>query len=135
LIGDSAYPIRTYLQKNWRSPQDEEKKRYDSTMNSRRVVIEMAFGSLKNRWSILKNFNSRVDKAAKITVACCWLYNYCELRNLHEPGGIRGARVDMLVGFGRGRLPMFRKGERAKAEGEALREKLYQHWLIENPSD
>ena len=28
LIGDSAYPIRPYLQKNWKSPQDEDKKRY-----------------------------------------------------------------------------------------------------------
>jgi hypothetical protein len=26
----------------------------------------------------LKIFNSRVDKAARITVACCWLHNYCE---------------------------------------------------------
>jgi hypothetical protein len=76
-------------------------------MNSERVVIEMAFGSLKNRWRILKNFNSRVDKAARITVACCWLHNYCELRNLPEPRGIRGARADPLVGFGRATLPMF----------------------------
>lgn len=49
LIGDSAYAIMTYLQKNWRSLQYIEKKRYDSAMNSERVVIEIAFGSLKNR--------------------------------------------------------------------------------------
>jgi hypothetical protein len=35
------------MPKNWRSLQDEDKKRYDSVMNSRRVMIENA---LKNRW-------------------------------------------------------------------------------------
>jgi len=34
---------------NWKSSQDEDKKRYDNAVNSRRVVIDNAFGSLKNR--------------------------------------------------------------------------------------
>jgi hypothetical protein len=33
-------------------------------MNKGKVVIENAFGSLKNQWPILKHFNSKVDKAA-----------------------------------------------------------------------
>ena len=77
LIGDSAYPIRTYLMKNWKVPNDLQKKRFDSSMNSGRVVIEQTFGTLKNRWRILRNFNSRVDGAARVTVSCCWLHNYC----------------------------------------------------------
>jgi len=47
-------------------------------------MIENAFGSLKNMWCFLKNFNSRVDKAARITIACYWLHNYCDLWNLPE---------------------------------------------------
>ncbi len=35
-------------------------------MNSGKVVIENAFDFLKNRWKILKHFNSRVDKALLI---------------------------------------------------------------------
>jgi hypothetical protein len=62
LIGDATYPIRTYLQKNWkiRNPAHVDKIRYDSNMNSGRVVIKNAFGSLKNRWRILKHLNSRL---------------------------------------------------------------------------
>ena len=54
-------------------------------MNSGRTVIEQAFGSSKNRWRILKYFNSRVDRAANVTIACCWLHNYCEMMNQPEP--------------------------------------------------
>jgi hypothetical protein len=56
-----------------------DKIKYDSNMNSRRVVIENAFGSLKNRWTILKHFKSKVDKASPITIVCCVLHNYCEM--------------------------------------------------------
>jgi hypothetical protein len=54
---------------------------------------------------------------------------------LPKPRGIRGARANPFVGFGKFRLPVFREGEHAKAEGEALREKVYQEWLVENPSN
>ena len=53
--------------------------RFDSFVNSGRVVIEQAFGSLKNRWCILEGFNMSVDKAALVTLACCVFHNYCEI--------------------------------------------------------
>jgi hypothetical protein len=46
-------------------------------MNSRRVIIENAFGSFKNKWCILRHFSSRVDIVARVVVACCVLHNYC----------------------------------------------------------
>jgi hypothetical protein len=49
LIADSTNPIRIYLQNNWRSPHDEDKKKYDNAMNLGRVVIENVFGTLKNK--------------------------------------------------------------------------------------
>ena len=67
LIADSTYPIRLYLMKNWRASNDVQKKRFDSATNFGRITIENAFGALKNRWRILKRFNSRVDKVAKVT--------------------------------------------------------------------
>jgi hypothetical protein len=48
---------------------------YDSNMNSRKVVIENAFGYVKNRWRILKHF----DKTSLITIVCCVFHNYCEM--------------------------------------------------------
>jgi hypothetical protein len=52
LITDSTYPIQIYLQNNWRPPQDEDKKRYDSAMNLGIMVIENVFQTLKNKWQI-----------------------------------------------------------------------------------
>ena len=136
LIGDAAYPIRTYLIKNWKAPNDLQKKRFDHSMNSGRVVIEQAFGSLKNRWRILKHFNSRVDRAASVTIACCWLHNYCEMMNQPEPHVANvDLRRDPLVGFGNARLAMDREGDFAKRQGEILRQRLFRQWVIENPND
>ena len=131
LIEDFAYPIRTYLQKNWRTREDLNKKNYDSYMNLGRVVIKNAFGTLKNRWRVLKNFNMRVDRAARVIVACCSLHNYCEMQGDLEPQG--ADKKNPLVGFGGRRLPILRDGEPAKVVGEQLREKLYKQWLIDNP--
>jgi len=52
LIGDFAYPLHTYLQKIWKyhNSNDLNKKRLDSSMNFAKVIIENAFGFLKNRW-------------------------------------------------------------------------------------
>jgi len=112
LIRDLAYPICTYLQKNWKAPNDLKKKRLDKSMNSRRVVIVQAFGMLKNRWRILKNFNSRVHRFVRITVACCWLHNYCEMMNQSEPD-VQNPHMqrDPHVGFGNERLLVHREGE------------------------
>ncbi len=54
-----------------------DKPKYDSSMNSGKVIIENAFGSLKNRWHILRHFSSKVDRVVRVVVACCVLHNYC----------------------------------------------------------
>jgi hypothetical protein len=69
------------FKKNWKScnPNDVYKKKYDNNMNSRRVIIKNVFGSLKNRWQIMKNLNYCVNRALPITITCV-LHNYCEMR-------------------------------------------------------
>jgi hypothetical protein len=49
LISDATYPICIYLQKQLKTcnATNVDKIRYDSNMNSRKVFIENAFGSLK----------------------------------------------------------------------------------------
>lgn len=66
VIGDVAYPICIYLEKNWKtwSMADVNKTRFDPSINSSRVVIENPFACVKNRCQILKHFNSRVSRTA-----------------------------------------------------------------------
>jgi hypothetical protein len=125
LIDDVVYSICTYLQKNWKTynPLDVNNIRYDSNMNSRRVVIENAFGSLKNRWKILKHF----DKTSLITIACCVFHNFCEMWGALEFGLVNARiRGGKLMGFGVDILPIVRKGKQAKAKGERLRRVLFE---------
>jgi len=62
-------------------------------------VIENVFGSLKNMWCPLRNFNSKVDRATRINIACCWLHNYRELWNLPKLGGREVRCRGPLQGF------------------------------------
>ncbi len=41
-----------------------------------------AFGILKNRWTILKKINVRVNQASKIILACYTLHNFCQLQGM-----------------------------------------------------
>ena len=104
--------------------------RFDSSVNSGRVVIEQAFGALKNRWRILKGFNMSVDKAAVVTLACYVLHNYCEItkQRILVSANVRLQR-DPYVGFHIGRMQLPRKGVAAKLEGEAMRQILFTSWL------
>jgi hypothetical protein len=61
---------------------DMNKIRYDYIMNIQRYSCDKnVFGSLKNRWKILRHFNSRVDRITKVIVACCVLHNLYEIWN------------------------------------------------------
>jgi hypothetical protein len=51
-------------------------------MNKGRVLIENAFVTLKNKWSILKKIDDRVDRAPMITLACCTLHIFCQLQGM-----------------------------------------------------
>jgi len=50
LIGDVLYPICIYLVKNCKAANDLQKKKFDNSMNYRRVLIKKSIGSLKERW-------------------------------------------------------------------------------------
>jgi len=108
--------------------------RFDSSVNSGRVIIEHAFGALKNRWRILKAFNMPVEKASLVTLACCVLHNYCELnkQRVPVPANVR-LQNDPYVGFHVGRMALPREGLAAKEAGERMRDILFASWVERNP--
>ncbi len=55
----------------------------------------------------MKHFNSRVDRATKVTMVCCVLHNYSEFYGEPEPKVANPARRgDVLMGFGVERLAL-----------------------------
>ena len=89
LLGDSDYPSRPYLLKNFKTnisdPRFNDKKRFDEPLNSTKIINEHAFGAFKIRWRILKNFNMNMDMATTVTFACCILHNFCEIYSKRVP--------------------------------------------------
>jgi hypothetical protein len=104
------------------NPAMVDKIRFDSAFNGGRVVIEQVFGSLKNRWRILKAFNMSVEKVVVVTLACCVLHNYCEMCHERDP----------YIGFHAGRIRLPGEGEAAKIVGEEMRDILFASWLERN---
>jgi hypothetical protein len=100
------------------------------------VVIEQDFGTLKNRWCILKAFNMSVKKTTLVTLVCCVLHNYCEIHNQRVPitAEVR-LRRDPHVGFHVEMMQLPHEGVAAKVAGERMMNVLFSSWLERNPSD
>jgi hypothetical protein len=82
LLGDSAYPISTFLIKPFVNSQIPSQIRFNVIHSLHRVVVENAFGRLKNRFIALKELNTRkVSTAVKFTECAIILHNFLELNN------------------------------------------------------
>jgi hypothetical protein len=139
LLEDSAYPSRPYLLKIFKAsvtdPRCNDKKMFDESVNSGRVVIEHAFGALKNRWRILKHFNMSMDKAATVILACCVLHNFCEIYGGRVPLPEDVAqRPDPFVGVRRGAMRLSGDGRTWKIAGEQMRATIFESWVARNPA-
>lgn len=138
IIGDSAYPIRSYLLKNFKprnAALETDKIRFDRSMNKGRVLIENSFGILKNRWRILRSLTAKIDSGPPIVMACCVLHNYCQLMGMESPTYDRIERFqdrrDRVQG---NRIPCYREGDAAKLAGERIRDAIFESWLERNPA-
>ena len=82
IIGDSAYPIQTWLMKPFSdcSSQTVQQKCFNYRLSRARIVVENAFGRLKARWRRLLKRNDMVtEHIPAVITACCILHNLCEI--------------------------------------------------------
>lgn len=80
IIADSAFSLKEclitpYEKVNGRLPIS--KKLFNKKLSSTRMVIELAFGDLKNRFKRCIDINTNIEKGVDIVVTCCVLQNIC----------------------------------------------------------
>ena len=78
ILGDSAFPCSSYLIPAIKSAFADtvEKRRFNRKLSKTRIVIEHAFGDLKNTWRRLLKIDTHLEKAVTIISACCVLHNF-----------------------------------------------------------
>ena len=83
VVGDSAFPLRTWLMKPYTNAILTPKQRYFNYRLSRaRMVTEGAYGQLKGRWRVLlRKSESSQDNVRITTLACMVLHNICIARD------------------------------------------------------
>ena len=59
LLGDSAYPLSTFLIKPFSNPENNLQIQFNINHSLHRVVVENAFGRFKSKFSCLKELNIR----------------------------------------------------------------------------
>ena len=82
LLGDSAYPLRSWLMKPFPhfGALSAHQKLYNYRICRGRVVVEIAFGRLKARWRRLSKQNDMdVENVPTVVGACCTLHNICQV--------------------------------------------------------
>ena len=78
IIADSAFPCRTHLIPAIKSAYANTvaERNFNYKLSATRMVVEHAFGLLKNRWRILGHIEADVPKAVQIISSCVYLHNF-----------------------------------------------------------
>ncbi len=79
IVGDSAFPLATWLMKPYTNAVLSPKQRYFNYRLSRaRMVTEGAYGQLKGRWRVLlRKCESSSANVRTFALACMVLHNIC----------------------------------------------------------
>jgi len=77
ILGDEAYPLKTYLMKLFaRKDLSCEERVFNYRLSLSRSCVECAFGILTAKWRLLnKAIGTKVNKAERIVSCICWLHN------------------------------------------------------------
>ena len=82
LLGDSAYPLNTWLLKPFSQTGSisSAQQTFNYRLSRARIVVENAFGRLKARWRrLMKQNDMDISNVPKGVTACCILHNLCEI--------------------------------------------------------
>nr|XP_039256197.1 putative nuclease HARBI1 isoform X2 [Styela clava] len=86
-------PLKKWLMTPISNPNGTAAERYNIAHKKTRVIIEKAFGVLKQRWRILDHTGGKLCytplKVAKIIVCCVILHNMCRRNNVPLPSNGR----------------------------------------------
>ena len=82
LIGDDAFPLRTWLMKPFSCHNlESEECIFNYRMSQARRVMENAFGILANRFQcLLTMLRQEPETVGSIVLACCCLHNLMQMR-------------------------------------------------------
>ncbi|XP_041470028.1 putative nuclease HARBI1, partial [Lytechinus variegatus] len=77
ILGDSGYPLMTWLMTPILNPQTPEEQAYNNAQCKTRSIIEQVNGQLKNKFRCLlgHGLQIRPNRACNIITACCILFN------------------------------------------------------------
>jgi len=82
IIGDSAFPDRGWILKQYSNNLTPTERRFNRKLCSARVVVEQGFGLLKSRWRILfKKNEQNLSNVARTVTAAVVLHNFCLLND------------------------------------------------------
>jgi DDE superfamily endonuclease len=80
LLGDSAYPISSFLIPPFKDPSTRKHKEFNRFHSHHRVVVENAFGRLKARFRMLRDLDIKTVKMGVLFTCCAIiLHNFLEI--------------------------------------------------------
>lgn len=94
ILGDDAYPLKTYLMKPFsRKGLSHEERVYNYRLSRARRCVECAFGIMTAKWRLLgKAIETELEKAEKIVKCICLLHNLIiDMEGSYNPANLQEA--------------------------------------------
>ncbi|XP_015282244.1 PREDICTED: putative nuclease HARBI1 [Gekko japonicus] len=80
IVTRGCYPMRRWLMKPYRDPDDSRRSLFDDRLGKAHSVVECAFRRLRARWRCMTVLPVTEENATAVVMACVILHNICEER-------------------------------------------------------